>query len=140
MELENRICFTGRLCPSRLKSLTSQAQLGISLEQKSNLNYYYALPNKLFNYIQSGVPVLCSDFPEMKRVVEEFNVGMTVNPSNTMDLKEKILQALTDQEKIKIWQDNCKIASEVLNWKNEEKELICLFREFGMKFKNYNDD
>ena len=49
----------------KLRKITLQADLGISFEERKGLNYYYALPNKIFDYIHAMVPVLVSPFPEM---------------------------------------------------------------------------
>ena len=74
----NRIEFTGKLTPETLAGqhgITAKAMLGLSLEEDLGLNYRYALPNKLFDYLQARVPVLVSDLPEMRKIVEKYKVG-----------------------------------------------------------------
>lgn len=134
-KLTHKVYFTGRLCPQRLRALTQQADLGISLERKSNLNYYYALPNKIFDYIQANVPVVCSGFPEMKRIIDDYNVGMTVKSDNKELLFEILLEALHNKEKRKEWQENCTLASSVLNWEIEQKRLISIYTDEGLVFE-----
>ena len=134
LNLEDRIFFAGRLCPMKLKSLTSKVHLGISLEKKTNMNYFYALPNKLFDYIQACVPIVCSGFPEMKRILDEYEVGISVDPSDRGKLKKTIEMALNDEELRETWKRNCQVASEILSWKNEQKELIYLYKKAGMVF------
>ncbi|MCK4921083.1 MAG: glycosyltransferase [Bacteroidales bacterium] len=134
-KLTHKVYFTGRLCPQRLRALTQQADLGISLERKSNLNYYYALPNKIFDYIQANVPVVCSGFPEMKRIIDDYNVGMTVKSDNKELLFEILLEALYNKEKRKEWQENCTLASSVLNWEIEQKRLISIYTDEGLVFE-----
>ena len=58
---------------------TIQADVGISLEEDLGLNYRFALPNKVFDYIQAGVPVLVSDLPEVRSLVDQYGVGMINN-------------------------------------------------------------
>ena len=70
-ELHNKVVFFERMPYEELMEYTVQADLGISLEENTGLNYYYALPNKLFDYIQARIPVLVSDFPEMARIINE---------------------------------------------------------------------
>ena len=137
-KLNDSVYFTGRLCPNRLKSLTQKADIGISLERKTNLNYYYALPNKLFDYIQAQIPVVCSNFPEMKRIVDEYSVGVTVKPGNKKILKNVIEDALNNEIKRKKWQKNCIKASEELNWDNEEKKLVSVYSTLKLKFSEKN--
>jgi len=63
-------------CFNYLKQITRHATIGISVEKDLGLNYRFALPNKLFDYIQSEVPVLSASLPEMKRVVDKYGVGV----------------------------------------------------------------
>ena len=59
--LEKKVKFLGQLPPKKLQTITPLAALGISLEEDLGLNYRYALPNKIFDYIQAEVPILVSD-------------------------------------------------------------------------------
>ena len=68
--LLNRVEFTGRLPIEELAKLTPQADLGLSIEEDLGLNYRFALPNKLFDYIQAQVPVLVTNLPEMVAIVK----------------------------------------------------------------------
>ena len=76
--LEDKVKFTGRMTPSKLRGFTPSATIGISLEEDLGLNYRYALPNKLFDYIHAEVPVIVSDLPEMKKIVLEYEVGQVL--------------------------------------------------------------
>jgi glycosyltransferase involved in cell wall biosynthesis len=127
LELNERILFTGNLDFSVLHSITSKAKLGFSIEQGTCLNYYYALPNKLFDYIQAGVPVICSDFPEMKKIVETYKTGEVFEGFTPEDLSSQILKILNNPQKTKEYYDNCLIAKEILNWENEEKILLNIY-------------
>ena len=135
-ELENQVLFTGRLCPQNLKSLTAKAHIGISLEKKTNLNYYYALPNKIFDYIHANVPLVCSSFPEMKRIIEDYNVGMTVDASEPKELEQTIRFALNNEQKRKEWIRNCTNAASTLSWENEQNILICIYQKVGLSFND----
>lgn len=133
--IENNVLFIGKLRPRKLKWLTKQAALGISLEKKTNLNYYYALPNKLFDYIHAGIPVLCSGFPEMRKIVQGYEVGMIVDPDKREEIKKMISIMLNDLEKRKKWMKNARIASNELNWKNEQNRLVGIYRKVGIDIK-----
>lgn len=131
-ELGDRVYMTGRLKPSQLKSLTSQAHLGVSLELNISLNYYYALPNKLFDYIQAGIPVLVSSFPEMRTVVEKYGTGLVVDSSDIKRIRQLIYEMLHDEKQRAIWISNSILAREELNWENEQKKLIQLYAKAGI--------
>ena len=60
--VEHKVFFLGKIQAENLPQYPVQAHLGISYENNLGLNYYYALPNNIFDYIQAFVPVLCSNF------------------------------------------------------------------------------
>ena len=120
LKLEPKVKFLGRLPLDELSKVTRQTSLGISLEEDLGLNYRFALPNKLFDYIQAGVPVLVSNLPEMTRIVDQYQIGMIADTHQRKDLAEIMKMALFDEEKISIWKQNLPKAARELCWENEE--------------------
>jgi glycosyltransferase involved in cell wall biosynthesis len=126
--LSDRIQFMGRIPLKDLTSYTVQASLGVSLEENLGKNYYYSLPNKLFDYIQARVPVLVSGLPEMKKIVEKYNIGMITDSNDPEILAGIIRNMMGDDEKRIIWKKNLKIAAEELCWENEKGKLIDIYK------------
>lgn len=58
------------------------ADIGVWTLPKFCKNFYYALPNKLFEYFAAGLPVICANFPEVRALVERYKVGVVFNPYN----------------------------------------------------------
>jgi glycosyltransferase involved in cell wall biosynthesis len=135
--LHENVNFFGKIEPAKLKSLTRKAYLGLSLEKKTNLNYYYALPNKLFDYLNAGIPVLCSDFPEMKKIVENYNVGMIVDPEDKRKIKEYLELISEDDRKRKEWSENARSASRELSWEKERKKIVDIYKKVGLEIQVY---
>jgi glycosyltransferase involved in cell wall biosynthesis len=79
LQLEEKIFFLGRVSGSELHKYTPSADLGLCLLENRGLNYYYSLPNRIFDYLQAGVPVLATDFPEISNIVKKYNTGIIVN-------------------------------------------------------------
>ncbi|MBR5982839.1 MAG: glycosyltransferase [Bacteroidales bacterium] len=127
LNLTDRVVFTGNLRFDELHKLTSRAKIGFSVEQGESLNYKYALPNKLFDYIQAGTPVVCSDFPEMRAVVEEYAVGEIFAGHDAESLAALVKNMLDNDAKLIEYHDNCIEASKVLNWENEQKILYGIY-------------
>ncbi|MEJ5317583.1 MAG: glycosyltransferase [Tenuifilum sp.] len=125
-DLSGRVQFLGQLTPENLRLVTPTAWLGLSLEEDMGLNYRYALPNKLFDYIAAHVPVLVSDLPEMKRVVEEHGVGIVAQSRNPIELANQIADFFEDKEGYENTLKNVKKAAEKLCWQNEEPRLLNL--------------
>ncbi len=122
--VEGKVIFLGRITPDNLASYTIQADIGISLEENLGLNYYYALPNKLFDYIQANIPVLVSDFPEMGTLVKKYDIGETTLVRKPEALAKIIKSMLNDKSKMKMWKENTKKTAAELCWENEEKKLL----------------
>lgn len=124
------IRFLGRLSLEELSVITRQALLGISIEEDLGLNYRYALPNKLFDYIQAQIPVVVSDLPEMKKVVEEHHIGLIANSHDPQYLAGLFRQALFDETLRKTWKTGLETATNELNWTHEKKVIEEIFRTF----------
>ena len=130
LKLESKVKFLGRLPIDKLADITRQADLGISLEEDLGLNYRFALPNKLFDYIQAGVPVLVSNLPEMKRIVEHYQIGAIAETHQRKDLAETIKMALYNQENRNYWKQNLQKAASELCWENEEQVLRQVYLQY----------
>lgn len=126
--VSGKVLFVGKISFSDLPKYTQNAHLGISIEENMGLNYYYALPNKLFDYIQAQVPVLVSDFPEMKKIVKTYKVGDILLERTPEKLAEKINKILFDNKHNINLKQNLENASNELIWENEEKILLSIFQ------------
>lgn len=133
-KLWNKIDMKGRLTIDELKLETPKADLGIALEENIGLNYYYALPNKLFDYIQAHVPVLVSPFPEMQKIVNQYEIGSVYDHKNPKLLAEKIQEIFELKNRYNKWKENTKQAAEDLCWENEEKQLMEIYKKVGLSF------
>lgn len=122
MKLDEKIQFMPRMPFEELRHYTANADLGLSLDKPLHLNYTLSLPNKLFDYIHAGVPVLVSDLPELRRIVDTYQVGLickNVTPENVAaDIKTALHSATYSS-----WKSNCLKAREELNWQKEEDVL-----------------
>ncbi len=126
-KLNEKVKFFGLIPLEDLPKYTIQADLGLSIEKNMGKNYYFALPNKIFDYIQNNVPVLCADLPEMKKIIENYEVGEILKSHTPKQLAEQIKAILADNKKLKFWKENTQKAQKELCWQNEEKELLKIF-------------
>ena len=125
LRLETQVKFLGRVEPEQLHCETQKATIGVSLEEDISLNYRYALPNKLFDYIQAGLPVLTSNLPEMEKIVSTYNIGQTINSNCTpTELAQKLNSMLSNSNQMKQWEENSIALSRTLNWEEEKHKLI----------------
>lgn len=129
-KLHDKVQFTGRLPLEELAKLTATADLGLSIEEDLGLNYRFALPNKLFDYIQARVPVLVTNLPEMAAIVKKYKVGEITDSLEPEQLADKFKEALFNEKKRKVWKEKLPVAAKELVWENEEKVLQEIFKEF----------
>lgn len=92
-------------------------------------NYLEAFPTKLFEYMLAGIPVVYSDFPLWRRMVEPYDCGIAVNPKNISDIADAISRIISDRELAEKMGHNArKAASENYNWNNEKEKLLKVYR------------
>jgi glycosyltransferase involved in cell wall biosynthesis len=130
-ELTDKVFFTGRIPFEELSKVTRFATIGLSVEKDMGLNYRYALPNKLFDYIQSEVPMLTSALPEIKRIVDDYGVGLVIGETTPEAISNGIKQMLSDVESFRFWKENCRKAKAVLCWENEREIIRSVFQAFS---------
>jgi glycosyltransferase involved in cell wall biosynthesis len=125
LNLDDRVKFLGKFSPTDLRQITPQASVGLSIEENLGLSYYYSLPNKISDYIQNGVPVVVAKFPEMQRIVAQYQVGECLENSSVSHLAEKINLVL--QKGKAFYAPQLEIAAQALTWEQEESKILGLF-------------
>ena len=122
--LEEKVIFTGRIEPEPLQEITRNAYIGINLVQPYGLNAFYSLANKFFDYIHAAVPQVTMDFPEYRRIQEEFAIGVLIGDPDEKKIAAAINNLLENDVLYRMFQDNCRKARLVYNWQEEEKKLL----------------
>ncbi len=120
----DKVVFAGKVSPQELRSITPIANLGLCIDKDTNVNYRFSLPNKLFDYIHAGVPVLASRLPEVERIVSEYEVGAFIESHKPKHIADCIQALLVNQDLMQRYSQNCIQAAEVLNWDKEKKRLL----------------
>src|SRR5688572_12831175 len=129
LRLEEKVRFIPRLPFAELAQYTRLADIGLSIDKDTNLNYKYSLPNKLFDYIHAEIPVLSSPLTEIKKIYDEFTIGEMITSHDPRHIAEKMTLMLNSPEKQQSWRENCKLAALKYNWENEKQELIKVFAQ-----------
>lgn len=118
-----RIRFWGRVAPAALGEITRQARIGLSLEEDRGLNYRYALPNKVFDCIQSRVPVIVANLPEMSALIQKTGVGLILR-KRTPEAVAMLVHLLdSSPSSYAHWVEACDQAAQDLHW-NAEKQIL----------------
>ena len=129
-QLQQKVIFKGMLAPQELRSITNIAYIGTTLCEKDSLSTYYSLANRFFDYLQSGTPQICVDFPVYNKLNNIYRVGVLVEDLSAEGLAASINNLLHNKQ---LWQElheNCKKAAMEWNWENEEKKLISFYNSY----------
>ena len=126
--LENKVILKGKLLPDELAKVTAEAYIGINLVENSGLSQYYSLANKFFDYIQYSVPQVTMNFPEYKRINDEYKIGVLINELGVAEVADAINLLLENMKLYGELKKNCIPAAQELNWEAEEKKLIAFYK------------
>jgi len=126
LNIEDKVRFAGVVPPDQLPAYTAGADAGLLLMEATALNNYLALPQKLFQYIMAGTPPIVSDLPELKRVVEDDNLGLVLKDDSSTGAA-KAISAFLQKELAKSAQ-NCHKVKSKYNWELEGKKLMDIYR------------
>jgi glycosyltransferase involved in cell wall biosynthesis len=122
--LIDKVFFFGKVDQKDLLKYTAGADIGLSVIENLSLSYYYALPNKLFEYIITGVPVIASNFPQMVEVIDKYKTGLYLSSDNPREIKETLQTLIDDDDLRSTMRENCLKAALVLNWEKEMENLF----------------
>lgn len=125
--LEDRVYFIPRVPFHQLHNYTCSADLGLCLIKGTGKSFYYSLPNKLFEYLMAGLPVLASNFPEMQRIIHETRAGITVDPTDVVAIREQITAFLDNTEQRDACAEASLQAARHYNWEREATQLTQLY-------------
>lgn len=124
MKLENKVVFIDKMMPDELNQYTSAADIGLCLLESKGLSYYFALPNRIFDYINAGIPVLASNFPEIKAIVETFKTGILTDHYEP----EHLAEVLNNMIEYPFPTGHFHELAAQFCWENEEKKLLEILR------------
>ncbi len=123
LSLQQKVVVIDKIPFEQLMQYTANCNMGLTLDKDSNLNYKYSLPNKIFDYIQAGIPILGTNLIEYKKIVEEYNVGEIVADFSSENLANKMNEIIANTAKYEVMKLNAQKAATELIWENETKEL-----------------
>ena len=103
--------------------------MGLSIEEDLGLNYRFALPNKLFDYINAGIPVIASNLPEVRKIVDGYACGIIVDSVTPEDIYKAIKWLQDHSSPLTEMKENALRASKELTWENEGIKVIALYKK-----------
>jgi glycosyltransferase involved in cell wall biosynthesis len=132
-KLEDKIELTGMITPRKLAEISQKAYIGIAVPEKTGLNQYLALPNKLFDYIHAGLPQVTVNYPEYQKINSQFEVAILLEDITPDSIAAAVNNLMADDVLYAKLKTNCLKAREIFNWQLEEKKLLRFYQGI---FKN----
>jgi glycosyltransferase involved in cell wall biosynthesis len=121
----------GYLDRSGVKEIYKKSKLGL-VTLHPTINYLDSLPVKMFEYMAAGIPVLASNFPLWKSIIEKYNCGKCVDPLNPDEISKAINSILADSKLAKEMGENGRrLVTERFNWGIEEKKLVDFYSKLS---------
>lgn len=129
-DLKEKVLFLGKLKYEEMMRYTQIADGGLTLDKPTNINYKFSLPNKIFDYIKAGIPVLSSDLIELKKIISTYDVGVIIPNHDPVVIAQTINDYLCKVDKV-LLKENLEQASRQLSWENEVLSLLKTYQKLN---------
>jgi glycosyltransferase involved in cell wall biosynthesis len=126
--LSVRVKFIPKVSWREMMRYTRSADAGVSLDKETCINHRFSLPNKLFDYLSAGIPVIASDLPEMSRLIKEYGFGITIRQVSPDSIAESISFLRKNPDKLAALKRSAVEASKHLNWDTEKEKATEFFK------------
>lgn len=114
--------------PAELLTYTCGAAVGIIPTEIWHSELRYSSPNKLFEYLAVGLPVVTSDLPVIRRICDEYQCGIVCDPTSPASIAQAINRILDDPDLYASMRAGALRAAAVYNWGNQEQVLLDVYR------------
>lgn len=126
--LQDRVLFTNRVPHLEIHSILQMCDVGLITYSKNSLNDIYCAPNKIYEYAQAGLPIITTDQPPLRNIIDKYNIGAYISFSKDSDSKARLIAKQI--ELFVLNQDTVKLKSLIYkfinenSWDREKKKLI----------------
>lgn len=126
-KLSARVHLHPAVAQHDLLAITASADAGIIPYQAICLNNLYCTPNKLFEFVAAGLPILASDLPELRRLIVGHSIGQVFDLSDTDKIADAIRDFFSDEPRIATWRANLRRVRQELCWQSEGQRLKAIY-------------
>ena len=130
-----KLQFLGRIPFEELDDFYSKSLIGmVIMDYRLNLGYRrgtYAV-NKIFEYMQAGLPIICTDYDLFKEIVDKYDCGICVEPHNAKQIEAAIQFLISNKEKAyQMGKNGRKAVLQEYNWSTQEKEYLKIIKKYN---------
>ena len=129
-DLKDKVVFVGRVPYQEMMQYTLNADVGVTLDKDTNINYRFSLPNKIFDYMKAGIPVLASNLKEVANIVNSYEVGLVIKDHAPKTILNGLNEVLKNEQTVAFYSKNGLKAIEELNWEQEVAPVKEIYSTF----------
>jgi glycosyltransferase involved in cell wall biosynthesis len=126
--LEGKIVFHGPRLPAELARITPTARIGISLNEDRGKSNHFSLANRFFDYIQAGVPQICSNLPVYRAYNEKLPVALLIDDHSPSGITAAMNNLLANEVLYDELRSNCMEAARTYHWAHEAPRLLEVYK------------
>ena len=127
MGLQDKVFFYGKKPYQVMMNYTHYADIGLTLDKPTSLNYKLSLPNKVFDYMHASTAIVASNIQEVANVVRKHQIGEIIEDVSATTLASTINSLLADQNRLEQYRTNCRAAAQIENWEKETSVLKTIY-------------
>lgn len=122
-----RVEYLGVLNKEEVRKVLARSLAGLVLFLPAP-NHINAIPNKMFEYMAAGLPIIASHFPLWNEIIQKYQCGISVNPHDVHEIAQAMKWVVEHPTEAKRMGENGREAvAKHCNWENESKALLTLY-------------
>lgn len=129
---KSKFSYLGRINSVELDIFYSKMRVGLVIyDYKLNLGYKLGSygTNKIFEYMEAALPIICTDYELWKNIVDKYNCGICIQPGDTKQIYEAISFLLNNpEEAYRMGQNSRRAVENEFNWQTHQKDFLKLFK------------
>ncbi|MBI9114760.1 glycosyltransferase family 4 protein [Sanguibacter suaedae] len=123
--VRDRMHLVGKVPSAEVSAALADADASVVFVRPTCLSYLWSLPNKLFESIHGGLPVVAADLPDTRRIVEEHGVGEVFSSDDPQEMARTIARVVAHPER---YRAAARLAAGELTWEREAERLLDVYR------------
>ena len=130
--VEDRLILLPPVESAEVVAAANGADVGIWTLPKLSKNFYYALPNKIFEYLYAELPLLCANFPEAEKIINKYQVGLTFDPYDPQSIASAMVR-ISEKSFFEQCKKNIPLALNDMKADKEWEKLVHLYDQLKSK-------
>jgi glycosyltransferase involved in cell wall biosynthesis len=128
-----RVHYVPAVAYDRIIPMIASADIGLALIQNVNRSYYLGAPTKLYEYMMAGIPAISSNFPEIRRIMDDVRFGEVVDPENPREIAAAVMKILGDARLYAEYRRNAQEGRKKYCWENQVQTLLAAYRQIALR-------